>query len=292
MAYSFGFFALLLLSCKDQGAQVRTKDAISSLHQTYTSGVSSTKPGKSCFIVRKHLEKPSYSIFFISRYDLPRDTLVYDSSHYFTGNYITVTRSPGNATDTAKVEDEEDHSGCFTCADIILADLTDSFHIRPVFIQLVTAGEDLTLNSFIGYRRGRLEELFTLGDTEEEGVVLKKTDDSSLSGMTYGIDEVVGLIGHNYPVRVDLRTFTVSHPLPSLQYIGFRTAATEDFKAYRIMNGQAGNMLISVRQGDSLTIDTFYRARQRVGLLVGDSVKVEIKLETARKKLWRPPAAG
>jgi hypothetical protein len=52
------------------------------------------------------------------------------------------------------------------------------------------------------------------------------------------------------------------------------------------------SLLISIKAGDSVTIDTFYRARQKVRLLVTDSVAVEIKLETAKKKVHHPAAAG
>jgi hypothetical protein len=206
------------------------------------------------------------------------------------GNYLTVTKKSSKTTDTTEAEVDEYHSNCFHC--VILRDLTDSFQIRQLFIQVVTPGEDLTLNSFFGYRGGQLRELFTLSDTEGGGIIFKKTGDSSLSGVTYGVDEVVGEVGHNYPVRVDLKNFSVSHPLPDKQYIGFKTAATEDFRAYTVPNSRMDSVLVNVGRGDSLTVDTLYRAAKRVGLLIGDSIRVDIKLETARKKLWHPPPAG
>jgi len=45
--------------------------------------------------------------------------------------------------------------------------------------------------------------------------------------------------------------------------------------------------------GMTVVVETFYRARQKVGLLVGgDAFRLEIKLETAQKELRRAPAPG
>jgi hypothetical protein len=290
LLYHIGCIALFILSCKNRDASEQAKDTIKPLQQMDSSRVSNLSPGKLCFVVRAYVEAPAFSISFISKYKFPLDSLLPDSGIYFVGNYVTVTKKSNKTTDTIEVEGDENHSPCFHC--VILRDLTDSLHIYPLFIQVVTPGEDLSLNSFFGYRGRRLQELFALGDTEGDGVLLKKTGDSGLSGFTYGVDEVVGGVGHNYPVSVDLKNFKVRHPLPAIQYIGFRTAATEDFRAYTVPNARMDSVLYNVGRGDSLTIDTFYRAAKRVGLLIGDSIRVEIKLETARKKLWRPAPAG
>ncbi len=84
----------------------------------------------------------------------------------------------------------------------------------------------------------------------------------------------------------------LSHPMPQKEYIGFKTAALARFKAYRVEGGVLSETLFPVQVGDSVVIDTFYRTRGKVGLLVGGSIRLEIKLETALQKLWRQAPPG
>jgi hypothetical protein len=290
LIFVFIFLSLYCLCCKNQSVHDREMDKLSPVIQKDTVGLLSVTPEKPCFIVRGRLDLPVYSICLISQYMLPTGSLGHDSSFYFKANYVVVTRKSGKITDSLKV-DVDDLSNCHTCS-VILRNLTDTLQIQPLFIQLVTPGLDLNRNTYIGYRGGKLKEFFHLEDTQDYGVDLQKTDESTLYGRTFGIDEVIGAVEHNYPVSIDLKTFKVSHPLPDKQYIGFKTDAIESFRAYRLIKGQVDSLLISVKAGDSVTIDTFYRARQKVRLLVADSMIVEIKLETAQKKIRHPPAAG
>ena len=85
--------------------------------------------------------------------------------------------------------------------------------------------------------------------------------------------------------EVDLKTFKISYPPIEKRYIGFGTAAVEGFKAHRVINGQVDSSLVEIKTGDPLQVDTLYLTRQKVRLLLADSVRVEIKVETARKKI-------
>ncbi|HEY4286297.1 MAG TPA: hypothetical protein VGN00_04285 [Puia sp.] len=296
LIFAVTFLSLCFLSCnsgtndrsRDTSIAVSPKDTAEILKNT--AGVLKGSAGKLYYIIRGRLDMPDHSAFLVSRYVFPMGSLEHDSSFYFKANYITVARKPGKIVDSIQV-DIDDLSNCRTCS-VVLKDLTEKLKIQPLFIQLVTPGLDLTRNTFIGYRGGKLHELFHLDDTEEGGVDLKKTDDSTLSGLTFGIDEAVGVVGHNFPVRIDLPTFTVSHPLPDKQYIGFKTDVTEDFKAHRVINGEVSSLLVSVKAGDSVLVDTFYRSRQKVRLLVFDWIMVETKLKTTQMKVRHAPAAG
>jgi hypothetical protein len=288
----FAFIALSLycLSCRNQAAHDRAIDTLRSTMQKDTAGLSNAMPGKPCFIVRGHLDLPAYSVVIISQYLLPVGSSGYDSSNYLKANYMVVTRKSDKITDSLKME-VGDLSDCPNCS-VIVRDLTDTLQMQSLFIQLVTQGMDLTTSTYFGYRGGKLMEFFRLDDTQDNGVDLERTDQSTLYGHIFGVDEVIGAVEHNFPVSIDLRTFKVSHPLPDKQYIGSKTDAIENFGAYRIINGHADDLLASVRVGDSVTVHTFYRARQKVRLVIADSSIVEVKLETARKKLRRLPARG
>jgi len=138
---------------------------------------------------------------------------------------------------------------------------------------------------FVGYRDGRLQELFHTDDTSSAGVHLRRKNESTLAYYTAGRDDVVNYYENDYPEEVDLKTFKISHPSEEKRYIGFGTAAVEGFKAHKVINGQVDSSLVEVKAGDPVRVDTLYYIRQKVRLLVADSVQVEIKVETARKKI-------
>jgi hypothetical protein len=284
---TFVLIFIVLISCKgrnpvtlspDTSARVGAQDTVGPMHES--------------FITRVHLVKPDYSISYLSRYLFPQGRMEHDSQFYFKGNYMAVALKSKKDADTIKIDaDYEDHSPCLACI-IDLRDLTDSLGIRPIFAELVSNGEDLYTNSFIGYRNGKLRVLFDLGDLDGKRVDLHMSGDSILYGHAFGVNELTNGVGNDYPFKVDIRTFTLSHPLPEKQYIGFRTAALAGFRAYRVIDGVLSGSLFQVNSGDSIVIDTFYRASQKVGLLIRGSIRLEINPETARQKLWRPAAPG
>ena len=66
---------------------------------------------------------------------------------------------------------------------------------------------------------------------------------------------------------------------------GWSTRATESFRAHRVIAGRIDSSLVEVKASEEVTVDTLYRKLGKVRLHVADSVIVEVKMETARKKL-------
>jgi hypothetical protein len=287
---------LALISCKDRKpgnlppdstGRAATQDTVVRKIKPDTGG-----PTHTTFITRMHLVKPEYSISYLSKYLLPSGRMEHDSEFYFKGNYMAVALKSSNDADTIRIDaDYEDYSPCLACH-IDLRDLTDSLGVRPIFVELVASGEDIYTNSFIGYRSGKLRVLFDLGDMEGNGVELHASGDSTLFGFGFGVNRLTNRPANDYPFKFDLKTYTLSHPLPEKEYIGFKTAALTGFKAYRVEGGVLSETLFPIHVGDSVVIDTFYRTRGKVGLLVGGSIRLEIKLETALQKLWRQAPPG
>ena len=287
---------LVLFSCKgrnprtlppDKSARAAKPDSPARIIAPDTPG-----PMHESFITRVHLVRPDYSISYLSKYLLPQGRLEHDSEFYFKGNYMAVALKSKKDADSTMIDaDFEDCSPCLAC-DIDLRDLTDSLGIRPIFVRLVSSGEDIYTNSFIGYRRGKLRVLFDLGDMEGHGLEVHASGDSTLFGYGFGVNRLTNKAANDYPFKFDLKTFTLSHPLPEKEYIGFKTAALAGFKAYRVEGGVLSGTLFPVHVGDSVVIDTFYRARGKVGLLVDGSIRLEIRLETALQKLWRQAPPG
>jgi hypothetical protein len=164
-------------------------------------------------------------------------------------------------------------------------DLTDSNWISPLLIQVYVTGWDIyTQNFFVGYKKGRLKELFYLYGTEENGTELHRKDAHTLACHVTGRDEVVEDL-QEYPMDIDLRTMEVNSVSVLHQYIGFQTTALEPIIAHRVVNGVITNALVNIKAGDTLRVDTLYRDRKKVRLLIRDSIRVEIQVETGKKKL-------
>jgi hypothetical protein len=286
----FLLFCCWLISCKDRVVRQTAKDTAgtASPKDTGSSDDSTLKP---YYIESGRLELPDYSITLTTRYMVPKDSMKEDITFYLDTTFVTVTRKSSNVTDSLPVSIDG-----FTPSDeqqqqVIIRNLTDSFQIRPLFIQLVTQSTDIYYeNTFIGYRNGRLQTLFDVRDTQDSGLSLKKNG-STLVGFTSGRDEVIDEVEENYPITIDLKTFDVDQSLPDKQYLGVGTETTAPFSAYRMVNGRPDSPLVNVRGGEHVKIDTFYRAKRKVLLIVRDSIKVEIRLETGQKKL-RHEAAG
>jgi hypothetical protein len=277
-------FFLLFLSCKNRSGSSTVADTSKALAKD--SPASSDDPVRRLqYVERGHLELPDYSVTLTSMYLFPKEgPLKEDSSYYFGHNFLIVAGKRGKSIDTTEL-DLEDMSRCISCH-MVIRDLTDNLHFPSLVVQIVTPGEDIYYeNTFVGYQQGKLEELFKLEDTDENGVRLQRANDSTLSGFTSGRDEVVDALEHNFPVVIDPRTFKVSYPRLEMQYIGFETDAVESFRAHRVINNQVDSSLYSVKAGTPLVVDTFYRVSNKVRLRIADSVLVEVKMETANKKI-------
>ena len=89
----------------------------------------------------------------------------------------------------------------------------------------------------------------------------------------------------DYLLEVDTKTFEVTQDSPDKQNIDYVTTVTEPFRAYRVIDGRVDSSLVAVDKGEKVKIDTIYRTSGKVRLHVKDSVIVEVKIETAKKKL-------
>lgn len=207
-----------------------------------------------------------------------KDEIVTLTSNYF----IYVNKKTGKSdTLEADLEITEDCTGC----KYILRDMTDTFHSKSLIVQVITPSTDIYYtNSFIGYRDGKLQKLFSIEDDQEDGIRLH-LEGSKLTGFICGRDEVVDNLQHDYPVEIDSKTFKVTDIRPEKQYIGWNTKAIEPIRAHRVVAGRVDSSLVEVKVGEAVTVDTLYRTLKKVRLRVTDSVIVEVKMETAKKKL-------
>ncbi len=108
---------------------------------------------------------------------------------------------------------------------------------------------------------------------------------AELKGLMAGRDEIVENHEWNYPVSVDTKSFEVSNGRPDKQYIGWPTTVVQSFRAHRVVTGTTDSALVAVKEGAQVEVDTFYRSLCKVRLRRADSTMVEVKAETATKKL-------
>jgi hypothetical protein len=278
-------FLFLAFSCKSRNATNVSRDSLNATGKDSGSVASAGDDFKgNLYIERGRLELRNYSFVIANLYRTRESNSKGKRDSIFRGSYLIVINKESKTSDTVDVG-IEDMSGCLTC-ETAMRYLTDTLHLPSLFVQVVTPAEDVYYtNTFVGYRDGRLEELFHTEDTSSAGVHLRRKNESTLVYFTSGRDDVVDYYESDYPQEVDLKTFKITHPSVEKRYIGFKTAAIEGFKAHRVINGQVDSSLVEVKAGDPLRVDTLYYSRQKVRLLLADSVQVEIKAETARKKI-------
>jgi hypothetical protein len=205
-----------------------------------------------------------------------------EDQHSVSTTYFVHLYKKTRKADTLK--SDLDIIACSSCH-YYLRDLTRRFGSNFPIVRVVTPAEDIYYtNTFLCFREGRLQALFSVMDADEEGIELHRVG-SSLTGFISGRDEVVEDVEHNYPIRIDTKTLQEDEPVPDPQYIGFETKVTQSFRAHRVINGRVDSSLVSVPAGATVTVDTFYRALGKVRLLLADSTVVEVKKETANEKL-------
>lgn len=278
-------FLFLALSCKPRNTKDVTRDSLNVTVKD-SGSVASIRDDlkRNSYIERGRLESRNYLFVVSNLYLTQEGNSKGKGDSIFRGSYIIVVDKASKTSDTVEV-DIEDLSGCLKC-EAVMRYLTDTLHLPSLFVQVVTPAEDVYYtNTFLGYRDGRLQELFHTNDTSSAGVHVQRKNESTLVYFTSGRDDVVNYYESDYPEEVDLKTFKISYPSVEKRYIGFGTAAIEGFKAHKVINGQVDSSLVEVKAGDPLRVDTLYYSRQKVRLLLADSVQVEIKAETARKKI-------
>lgn len=279
---TISIIVLVFLSCKNHTPGTTAGDTTKIVAKDTTSnGNRSGYPTK--YVEHARLELKDEVFTLTSRFAVV-DGKVDEANHYgASSNYFVYIDKKAGKADTLEA-DLLDLGGCTACK-YILRDMTDSFQLNSPVVQVVTPAEDINYtNSFIGCRNGKIVLLFSIDDTQEEGIELHR-EGSKLCGNIASRDEVVENLEHDYPVEIDTKTFKVTNIRPVKQYIGWKTTATESFRAHRVIGGQVDSSLVEVKAGAQVTVDTLYRTLGKVRLHMADSVIVEIKAETARKKL-------
>jgi len=268
-------------ACKSRKAITTTRDTTKLVTKDTTSQRRDQgHPAK--YIEHARLDLKDEAITLTSRRG-EDDGKVDDQAQLLTSDnyFVHIDKKSGKA-DTL----EANLDNLYTDCDCIIRDVTDSFRLPFLTVQVVTPSEDIYYtNSFVAYENGHFKKLFTIElDAREKGVELHRVG-SQLTGLMTGRDEVVDNLEQDYPVTVDTKTFEVTNGKPEKQYIGWRTTATQSFRAHRVKNGQVDSSLVSVKVGAEVLVDTFYRSLGKVRLLLSDTLMVEIKAETAEMKL-------
>jgi len=273
---------LLFVSCRNQARVATTRDT-SRIVAKDTAADKDDLGYPTKYVEHARLDLPDQAISLTSRFAVVNG-VVDEECHYNTStNYFVHIDKKTGKSDTLEAG-LENLGGCMVCK-YIIRDMTDSFQLKSLVVQVVTPGNDIYYtNSFIGYYDGKIVKLFSVEDTREEGVELHRTG-SKLIGYISGRDEIVDNLEGDYPVEIDTKTFEVTNIQPERQYIGWETTATESFRAHRVIGGQVDSTLVAVKVGAEVKVDTLYRALGKVRLRLAGSVEVEVRTETATKKL-------
>lgn len=202
---------------------------------------------------------------FQSRYTMPgssgKDWV--DSSRYHSGNYLIVRDKAAKVADT--MEYTEIQKSRFT-----MQDMTDSLKFKSILIQLAYDGDsDQPASDFIEYKNGKLKRLFSMVRLDS----LARKDANTLVGIVIGWDEIVA--GNMKTlITVSLPDGAITEHIPDIQYIGNWSKALEPLKAYRERKGDVLSNPYIIKQDSELTIDTFYRKKGLVRMMVNDSIPV------------------
>jgi hypothetical protein len=275
---------LLLASCKGR-SPVNTARIHDTGSATIKDTVADTTGGDTGyptkFVENARLDLPDQVVILTTQYAVVNGVVDVARQHDASTSYFIHIDKKTRKSDTLK--NDLDISDCDVCK-YIIRDMTDSFHLKPLIIQVVVPAEDIYYtNTFLGYKDGEFGELFSFDDTEEEGTPLHRVG-SKLVGSISGRDDVVENL-EEYPIEIDTKTFGVKNITPDVQYIGWDSRANQSFLAHRVIDGRVDTSLVAVKEGEEVKVDTLYRKRGKVRVRVRDSVELEIKAETAREKL-------
>jgi len=228
------------------------------------------------------LDRRDHIVTLTTRFDVVDGKVDSMCQHGASYSYFVHINKKTGEADT--IDNDLSLMGCDACK-FIIRDLTDSFHLKSLLVQVITPAEDIYYtNSFVGLRNGEFEQLCSIDDTREEGIPLRR-EGATLTADIAGRDEVVENLEFDYPIQIDTKTFAVKRIRPEKQFLGWKTTATESFRAHRVIGGRVDSSLVAVEAGSEVSVDTLYRRLGKVRLRVQDSVTVEIKMETAKEKL-------
>ena len=282
---------LLFFACKSRkpSPPVRTQDTATILTKDTVQGDTDEVGYPTKYVIAARLDLPDQTIILATRHAVVNGQVDMESHYDAASSYFIYFDKRTGKSDTIDAQLDNDDFGVIPP---IIRNMTDSFQVKPLVVQVVSQGEDIYFtNSFLGFKNGKFAVLFSIDlNTREDGIRLHR-EGNKLVGYTTGRDEIVSNLEEDYPIEVDLKTFDVQTITPEKQYIGWESKATQAFRAHRVIDGRVDSSLVAVSAGTELTVDTLYRAIGKVRLRLADSVIVEIKAETAKSKL-QENAAG
>jgi hypothetical protein len=281
---SFPIMGLLLICCSGRHSVTANRKLPDSTKISENPSLGDTDevgyPTK--YIEQLRLDEPDQVIALVNRHAVVNGEVDYQSKYGASSSYFVYLDKKTGKTDTIEAKFDNDLDGSELC---YIRDMTDSFQVAIPIVQVVTPGLDIdTYNTFITYGDGKLKILFQLINTRTEGIRLRR-EGRKLVGFVSGRDDVVDNVEENYPVEIDTKTFDVNYPELEKQFINWETTTKQSFRAHRVKDGQVDSSLVTVKAGAEVRVDTLYRLKGKVRLIISDSVTVEVKVETAKEKL-------
>lgn len=122
-----------------------------------------------------------------TRFTLFDGQIDYESQHGAASTFFVYIDKKTRRADTIKAEVDEPN-----CENCIIRDLTGSLGLTFPLIQIVKQGDDIYYNNcFVGVQDGKFKTLFSIDDTRDSGVVLRRVNEWTLAGESSGRDEVM-----------------------------------------------------------------------------------------------------
>ncbi|MFI5129011.1 MAG: hypothetical protein ACHQFX_03425 [Chitinophagales bacterium] len=255
-----------IAGCKEQ--ERKTGSQVNKVESMDSFSVSNDR-NKTLYVERARFELKNYSITVRSIFQIP-DSLKYDSSYYFEGNFLFIYDNKTNHSDSLTLE-----LPSYDPVDLTLEDFSDSLHFKTLLLCINWRGDsDQPGSEFVEYNGDSLRKLFTIDNL----VSLARTDEWTLSGFVAGRDEVVYSGQSDYPLKISLKDYEVKITDPDKQSIGYRTVALADIKAYRDRRLNERNAY-TIKKGRELVVDSIFRSLNLVRLIVADSITLYARPE-------------
>jgi hypothetical protein len=218
--FAFAILYILLLSCHGRDADAGTRSVADTSKPAANNSSQATKDTASDddddgypkkFVENGRLDLGGEVFTLTTRYAVVDGKVDEEDQHDASTTYFVHLDKKTRKADTLK--SDLDITACLGCH-YYIRDLTDKFESNFSIVQVVTPAEDIYYtNTFLCFREGTLTVLFSVMDTEVEGIKLHRMG-SSLTGFISGRDEVVEDVEHNYPIRIDTKTLREDEPVP------------------------------------------------------------------------------
>jgi hypothetical protein len=238
---------------------VRDRSSLSSAPQTLT-------------VIVAHKDIGSLSIIVESQFEI-WDTVPRPIDYYAPSSYLIVTDRSSQTIDTLW-ELHADGRSTMQIVDVQESLLWDV----PLFYLESIGSSDINEKQFLEYRCGKVRELFSIDDL----VVLQRDTDSTFRGVSNFRDELVGK-AYECPLKVSLNDYRVEYQIPDVQTIDYNSTVVEEFVGYRYIDGN--RMPFKLKVGTNIRVDTFYRMKGLVLLIVADGGYVIVDVDTIMGKI-------